>query len=152
MASITTRQTGRGSGSRSITFNIGGGLRRTIILGDVPMKVAKEICTRVEYLAAAKGAGVAIDADTAAWVANVAKVNPVLHGKLAKVGLVEPLATPEQTIAATLDGFVTSYIDGLAIKPRTRENLHQARRWLVDFFGADKPLDAITQGDADDWR
>jgi hypothetical protein len=54
-------------------------------------------------------------------VANVAKVNPALHGKLAKVGLVEPLATPEQKIAATLDAFVTSYIDCLAIKPRTRD-------------------------------
>jgi hypothetical protein len=28
----------------------------------------------------------------------------------------------------------------------------QARRNLIDFFGKDKPIDAITPGDADQWR
>jgi len=54
--------------------------------------------------------------------------------------------------AAALEAFTKAYIDGLTIKPRTRDNLHQCRRWLVQFFGADKPLREITQGDADDWR
>src|SRR6185312_9886403 len=38
------------------------------------------------------------------------------------------------------------------VKPRTKDNFDQARRWLVDYFGADKLLHKITRGDADEWR
>jgi hypothetical protein len=45
-----------------------------------------------------------------------------------------------------------SYIDSLNIKPSTRMHLNLSRRYLVEFFGENKPLGEITPGDADDWR
>jgi integrase len=38
------------------------------------------------------------------------------------------------------------------LKPRTRSNLEQARRKLVEFFGPARNLRGLTRGDAGDWR
>ncbi len=43
-----------------------------------------------------------------------------------------------------LGDFLDQYIDGRTdIKPSTRSNLEQVRRNLLEFFGADRPLDTI---------
>src|SRR5262245_44809692 len=122
MASVTTRT----NGSRMITFTRDK-KRRTIHLGKLPEKVAERVCTRVEYLLAAKLSGVAVDAETARWVADI---DDRLATKLAKVELIEPRAAKSPD--ATLDAFVTGYIDSLGVKSGTRFNLHLARRNLVD--------------------
>lgn len=59
------------NGTRRILFVASDGARRTVRLGKVPMKVANEVKARVESLNAAKVAGVALDADTAAWTARI---------------------------------------------------------------------------------
>jgi integrase len=38
------------------------------------------------------------------------------------------------------------------MQPNTRRNLKNSRRRLTDHFGAERALDAISAGDADDWR
>jgi integrase len=63
-----------------------------------------------------------------------------------------PEAKPEAT-AATLGVFVDSYISGRAnLKPNTARNYDQTRKYLLAYFGSNKPLSDITQGDADAWR
>ena len=53
----------------------------------------------------------------------------------------------------TLAAFIDDYIAGRGnSKPTTLVNLKGARKYLVNYFGADRPLDSITPGDADEFR
>src|SRR5437879_5236634 len=132
--------------TRRILFVAGDGTRKTVRLGKVPMKVANEVKARVESLNAAKIAGVALDGDTAAWVARIADD---LAAKLAAVGLI-PERVPAE--AVTLGGFVRRLIDQRTdAQPRTLTNLTQAADKLLAHFGADTPINCITPGDADEW-
>ena len=69
-------------------------------------------------------------------------------------GLIEPASQRANSDAGRLLGpFVDAYIaDRTDLKPGTLTNYKQARRLLVEFFKADKPLRAITAADADRWR
>src|SRR5262249_50251220 len=78
------------------------------------------------------------------WVAGL---DQVMADKLAAVGLI--LKRHAATLGAFLDAYITMRAD---IKPRTRMNLDQSKRRLVEFIGPDKPLREITPGDADQWR
>ena len=76
-----------------------------------------------------------------------------MYDKLAAVGLVPPREPKPEAEPAALGAFLDQYIaDRTDVKARTRINLDQARRNLVRFFGADKPLGEITPGDADEFR
>ena len=67
--------------------------------------------------------------------------------KLVAVGLIQ-----ERT-SATLEIFLQSYIDRRGnVKSSTAVFYHHTVRCLTEYFGADKPLHTITQGDADLWR
>jgi integrase len=143
MASISSD----GNGNRTIQFVAGDGKRRSIRLGKLSLKAVREIKTKVESLNGAAVAGIGWDKETAEWVGGR---ESTLYDKLAAVRLVPKRAEREK---ATLGSFIDSYLDKRTdIKPRTRINLQQVRRNLVIFFGADKPLADITEGDADDWR
>ena len=55
--------------------------------------------------------------------------------------------------AAALGPFIDNYLDKRTdIKPRTRINLQQVQRNLVAFFGTNRPMADITEGDAEEWR
>ncbi len=73
-----------------------------------------------------------------------------MHEKLVSAGLATPRA---QRGATGLGDFVQSYIGSRTdIKQRTRENLENAKRRLIEVFGKDRPLDTITVGDAKDFH
>jgi len=146
MASISTDR----NGNRRILFIGPDGKRKALRLGKVPMKTARNVKAKVEELAAAALGGHAPDAETSAWVGSRHRV---LYDKLAAVGLVPARGPNPEAEAWTLGAFLKQYIDARTdIKPRTRINLEQAKRNLLRFFGADKPLGAITPGDADEYR
>ncbi len=85
-----------------------------------------------------------IDGETANWVAGV---GDVLARKLSKKGLIRPRAS------ATLAAFIEAYVKGRTdLKPRTVIKFNATMAYLVEFFGADRPLRDITAGEADDWR
>ena len=66
--------------------------------------------------------------------------------KLAAVGLIP------QRSSSLLGEFLSGYIAGRTdIKPRTRINLEACRARLVEFFGAERAIKDISQGDADAW-
>jgi integrase len=132
------------NGAKRVLFSDKDGKRKTIRLGKLPIKMAREICGRVERILAAKLANVALDLDTVNWLSGV---GDELHGKLAAVGLVQPRAS------AKLADFLQAYIHlRTDVKQRTRNNLNMAKSRLVAFFGPDKPLQEIGLADADDWN
>ncbi|MFO0881140.1 MAG: tyrosine-type recombinase/integrase [Gemmataceae bacterium] len=139
MASLTSSTDGK----RRIMFVAKDGSRKAIWLGDIPMKAAQSILVKVEALAAALMLNHPIDRETAAWVAGI---GDDLAEKLAAAGLIPPRAS--STLGPFLDDYLSTRTD---IKPNTRRNLIACKDRLLDYFGNDKPLRDITQGDADRW-
>lgn len=145
MASIANDPGGR----RRILFLDKGGNRKAIWLGKVSKRLAEEIKTKVERISTATIAGCSIDGETAEWLG---KIGTALHDKLATAGLVMPREAPTPREQAGLGNFLESYIEGRTdVKPRTRINLDAARRRLVEYFGADKPIEEFKVGHVKDW-
>ncbi len=135
------------NGNRRILFVSPNGKRPTIRLGKVSQRAAEAVKFRVEQLLAAKLTGHALEADSASWLAEL---DARMAKKLARVGLI-PNREPKAAI--TLDAFIESYIERRNdVSPHTRRIWRQTLRLLSAHFGANKPLDEITRGDAADWR
>ena len=140
MASIANDPGGR----RRILFVAPDGSRKTIRLGKTDRKSAEAITRHVEALLAAKLGGQPVPRDTAAWLPNI---GASLRDKLAAVGLVE--AHKRAALADFLDGFIANRKSTAA--PNTIANLEQAKRRLVEHFGADRDMSTITPADAEGW-
>ena len=140
MASIINRP----AGHRWIQFVDGDGKRKTVRLGKISEKKAKTVCTRVQELLVTKMIGDSMERDLAGWLTSI---DATLQNKLAAVGLCNARES------ALLQPFIKSYIDGRTdVKSATKEVWRQGERWLVEFFGADKPMRDITPGDADRYK
>jgi len=152
MASLASKKNGNGKRAYYIVWYHEKHRQPLIYLGDVSKETAGKIKARVEDLIAAKKGGVSVPAATSAWLA---KIDADLADKLLKAGLIDevPQAKAATKTKATLESFLTSYIEGRAkLKPSTRTNFEHAKRRLIDFFGSDKRIAKITPGDAEDWR
>ena len=92
----------------------------------------------VEALAAATLAKTSWDSETAEWVGGL---DSKLHDRLAKVGLVPKRPEVARlTLKTFLDDYLAKRTD---LKPRTRMKLNTTRDRLIEFFGAERPLDSI---------
>ena len=126
--------------------------RRTVALGAMSEAQARATRERVEVLVRAIRAGSPPDRSTAAWVADL---SDDLHSRLARAGLATPRDNSDQGPAVPLLGaFIDRYIEKRKAdtNPGTRINYRQAKGYLVAYFGATRPMDRITQGDAEDFR
>ncbi len=143
MASIShEKKTGR----RTVQFVGGDGKRRSVRLGKVSKRQAEAAKLRIEDLVACKKTGTAPKGTTAEWLASVPDV---IRRRLERVGLVGPQERRDcPTVAAWIRQYVESRTD---VKTRTRTNMEQAEKDAVKFFGG-KRLDAVTAGDAEDFR
>lgn len=143
MASISREENGR----KCIQFVADDGKRRTIRLGKATEKIALAVKLRVEALAAARYTHGTVDDEVSRWIANLPHD---MHRKLVAVGLVESRGT---TRNVTLGELLTRYSDSRTdIKPGTILVHDQAKQSLLDYFGADKPVKEIHEGDAELWR
>jgi len=137
-------------GRKRILFVARDGKRKTVRLGKVSKRQAESVRGHVENLAAAALTGHAPPDETSRWVAAL----PDLWRKrLEAVGLVaaQDAPVPEPTLA--LGAFLDAYLAGRTdLKPSTHIALGQTVRYLVEFFGPDKPLRDILPGHADEWR
>ena len=140
MASITREPNGR----KTIQFVASDEKRRSIRLGKVSLKQAQAVKLKVEDLLASSITGSTPWRETSEWLADL---DDGLHDKLASVGLVQRRG--RSTLAAFIDAYTVERSD---VKETTRTVYKRVRRYLVDYFGADKPLRDITPGDADLWR
>lgn len=121
--------------------------RRSIRLGKCALRDAEEFAGVVEALLAAKQLGQPLSAKTIEWLADLPAVQ---HDRPARAGLVEGRA---ESTAVTLGEFLAEYLASRSgVKPATQTVYGHTRRNLLSFFGADKPLGAITAGDAEDFR
>ena len=82
-----------------------------------------------------------------------AELDAGIADKLADYGLLPRRAKAEAPIDATIGPFVEGYLAMRSdVKGRTRVFYGQTQRNLVAYVGADKPLQAVSPGDADEFR
>ncbi len=147
MASLTNKH-----GRWSVQFRLRANQdRKTVALGAVSEEDAEAIRARVTILVDAYRAESPPDPSTARWVA---KLGDDLHAKLAAAGLVVARYSPTAPTVPMLGPFIERYIEKRKADtgPGTRTNYGQAKGYLVDYFGATRPMDRITHGDAEDFR
>ena len=143
MASISTNSK---NGTRTIAVMLGKKDRRYVRLGKVSMKQAETAQGYIEDLAACLVTGTAPKKTTAEWVASLPET---IRKRLERAGLVRGR---ERVQSLTLGGWLDAYFAlRKDIKPRTVINFQRARRLLLGYFPADKPIDGITRGDAEDF-
>lgn len=143
MASVSQRS----SGTFIVRFINERRRRKTITIGKSERK-ADETCRKIEDILTAKKLGLAVDPQTAAWLSGLPEA---MRKRLASVGLIE--GAPEQASVITLGKLLEDYFTKRTdAKPGTLVVLGQTRRNLLEFFGADKPLTAITAADAKDFE
>jgi integrase len=142
MASVIDDPNGR----KRILFVASDGSRKAIRLGKATAKQADAFKVRVEQLIlVATGATSAIDDETARWVAAL---DDRIHGRLAKVGLVQS----RERANATLGKFLADFRANLHVKPATLIAYGQACDNLLEYFGETRAMRAIEPADADQWR
>jgi integrase len=134
------------NGTKRVLFTDGDGVRRSVRLGAVPVKAAETCRLRIEALVAARITGTPWDAGLSAWVRDLPDV---IHGRLVRVGMVEPR---ERAVKVTLGDLLDRFEHTSAVKPTTWAAYKQATESLRGHFGGDTPLAGITPADADDWR
>lgn len=140
MASVINRP----NGHRWIQFTSGNDQRKTIRLGKLAKRDAEAIKSKVEDILSAKLSKQAIPSETAKWLADL---EDNLFAKLAAVGLIKPRDS------SILGVFLEAYVEGRSdVKPNTIKKYASTKRKLIEFFGNDRELRSIHQGDADDWR
>ena len=143
MASIITRE----NGTRYIQATINK-RRCSVWLGEVSQRNAERFRDKVEELVKARSLGLPIPQDVAAWAS---KVSDEVASRLAKLNLIEPRVPME---LVTMGEFLTGYLARREdeVKDGTLTFYGHTVRNLTDFFGADRRLDDISPGDADDFR
>ncbi|MBC7855794.1 MAG: site-specific integrase [Pirellulaceae bacterium] len=137
------------NGGRMIQFALAGG-RRTVRLGKVTQKAADEIKRRIELICNAQMANTSLDDETAKWLAGI---NEIMAEKMAAVGLIPERVKAAAAKAATLGEFIDAYVlSRTDAKPGTKTNWRQGKTSLLAFFSADRPLQDVTPGDADEYK
>ena len=107
-------------------------------------------CGHIEALVAHHEKSRAIPVDTAAWLADL---DCDLRAKLERVALVEPLQPQPKQHEMLLGPFLAQWVaKRVGGKPNTMCLYKYAQKALLAVFGADKPLAAITEEDARDFR
>jgi integrase len=148
MASLCCDSGKRGTSYRVISRSPGH-KRHTIRLGRVNKRIAETARLMIESLESAKAAGHSPDRETSEWVG---RLGDEIHERLVRAGLVPPREQAPATIV-TLGQHLEHLFGSLGKqKPTTARNYTRARRLLEQFFGKDRTLDSITEGDADAYK
>ncbi|HEX4128506.1 MAG TPA: site-specific integrase [Pirellulales bacterium] len=133
------------NGTRRLVFTVDGQARKTIRLGRMAPRDAERLKSKVQRLVTAVRTGSPPDEETALWAS---KLPDTMHAKLADCGLLPPRKQ------ATLQQFLSDYIEQRRkdLKPSTLMQLEQARRRLVELFGAAYKLRDLAAGDGHRFR
>jgi integrase len=134
-------------GGWKIRFKLDRDTRRTVRLGAMPAHKAQTFKEHIERLVMAHRGSIQEEPKDARWLAGL---NDETHEKLSRTGLVEPRKSSQAiTIGELVNEFTTKRND---VKQSTRLAWKQGHDCLIAFVGADRPVDRITENDADDWR
>lgn len=129
------------------------GKRANIYLPNMRRSDASTIKGHLEHLIVGKVQGIPVPLSTAQWI--TAQGDAMLR-KLAKANLVEGQQEAKKASAPTarlelgnvMDQYIAARTD---IKPRTKINLEQCRRVMLEFFGH-IDIRTINKGTGNDWR
>ena len=145
MASISTDA----NGNHKVQFTNCDGKRKTVYLGDMPMKDVKEVRTKIKALNAATLSKSEPDREVSRWVGEIPDW---LAKKLVGVGLIAPRAKRIED-ATSIDAFINAYLaERVDLKASTIVQLHQVRKNLRNFIGDKRTLREFTPGDADAFK
>ncbi len=115
--------------------------RPWIRLGKVTKKQADTARSHIEQLIACRRTGTPLPPATQEWVASVDRNT---RARLEKLGLLEVSAGNGNDL--TVGVWTAEYLGKRTdVKPRTRENMSQARAFLVEFLG-DNDLPSLPAG------
>jgi integrase len=143
MASVLNLPNGR----RAVQFFAPDGERRTVRFGKLSREAATECARSIDVLVDAKNAGQQAPARVLAWVAEL---SDEVADRLATLGVIP---ARHKAPAVELQHFLTDYrAKRTDVKPATTITYSQTIRCLVEYFGAERPLEEITAGDSDEWR
>ena len=122
--------------------------RRSMRLGAINKKSADAIRAKVEDLVSSSISGGSPHNETARWLTTI---GDDLVAKLTYAGFGMFIPTRE---SATLKAFWDAYVESRKADTSsgTIDNFRQTQRELVSYFGAERDLRKISEGDADDWR
>ena len=142
MASISTND----EGQRRIMFRGPDGRRRSLWVGKVSMRQCESLRVLIEDLLKASRTGHAPDESV---FAKINSLHVDLRNKLIHFGLID---APDHHPSVSLGAFVSSFIKlRTKAKPATKEIWRQGELSLLGFFGANRLLDSVTPGDADEY-
>ena len=143
MASIISRE----NGTKYIQATINK-RRCSVWLGEVSQRNAERFRDKIEELVKVRSLGLPIPQDVAAWAS---KVSDEVASRLAELKLIKPRVPAEVvTVGEFLTGYLLRRDDD--VKDGTLTFYGHTVRNLTDYFGADRRLDDISPGDADDFR
>lgn len=140
MASLS-KEAGRESWKLSWREN---GRRRAIRLGKMPRRSAVSFRVRFEQLLGVRRSGDSLPPALSEWIDSL---GDDLRGRLADAGLIE--RRDRHTLGGLCDAFLESRS---SVAPATRVRDRQVVDRLLEYFGRERPLDAITVRDAERWR
>jgi len=120
--------------------------RYTVRLGKCTRKAADTCKVMVERLIEAQRLGVPLDGPTAAWVKAL---DAKLRDRLQRVGLLQ--GPPQQILQRFLNDYIEQRQRRGDVADATVRSWRLTVRKLLEFFGPDKPLHAITSEDAERW-
>ncbi len=134
------------NGTYRITFGLHG-KRVTIYTGKMGPREAERLRDKVKEVARIKERNGRIEEseNIAKWVSTI--IGTKLHTKLVNVGLLETVKDTQ--LGSFCEAYIASRTD---IKQQTRINLLSSKRMLVEHFGADKDLRAITPAHVSEFK
>lgn len=99
-----------------------------------------------EHVLTADRLGSTMNPDGVRWLEGL---SDVIYKRVVRLGLAEPRAA---AVTVTMNDLLTRFDDASIVKASTRAAYKQASDSLRDHFKESKPINSITQADADDWR
>lgn len=132
------------NGSCAIDFFDREGKRRRISIGKQSDRAADRFLEKMEQLEAAREAGASNSATLVEWAMKLSRRQ---REQLIAAGLIDlPKSYP---LGEWIDRYYATRLDAKGLT-RTKWNATKSR--LIAFFGADRELETITLGDADEFR
>ncbi|MEM6471547.1 MAG: tyrosine-type recombinase/integrase [Planctomycetota bacterium] len=146
MASILKRKNGR----KAIQICCPDGRRPTINLGKVDMEAAKTAKHFIESIASRRWSGSEPTAPQVDWLN---KLSDELHDRLSSADIVDARVQEPDAPVTTLEAFTKDYIAKRTdLGPSTVTKYDNTRRFLVEFFDADRDIAAINAAETEDWQ
>ena len=140
------------NGRAEVRFYDHMGIRRQLAFGELTKRLAESAAKHIQQLVNSKIGGGQTDAEHIRWATEQ---RPRIVDYLASLDLIpkpERIPEPEPAkIIPTVDKWFLRYIENRPGSDGSRKVWNRARQQAVKFFGADRPIDSITSGDAVDY-